>query len=329
MKLPGKRTIAGIAAAVSAFMMTGCAAVSSEPMTYTDTLFDSVISVQIYDSRDEDVLNGCRKLCEKYDVMFSRTNPESEVYRINSAQGAPTEVSSDTATLIKKGLYYGKLSDGAFDITIGAVSLLWDFKSEDPAVPDQAAVASALTHVDYKKVVVEGNTVTLQDPQAAIDLGAIAKGYIADRLKEYLSESGIRHALINLGGNVLAVGNKPDGSDFHIGIQKPFDKSGIPLTSVNINDKTIVTSGTYQRYFEKDGVLYHHILDPSTGYPADNGLASVSILTDSSLTGDALSTTCFVLGPEKGMELVNRLDNVEAVFIDNQNQITYSNNFQK
>lgn len=329
MKLWKTRSLAGAAAAVSFFLVSGCAAVSSEPMTYTDTLFDSVISLQIYDSRDQDILEGCRELCQKYDVMFSRTNEESEVSRINNAQGNPVEVSPDTATLVKKGLYYGKLSGGAFDITIGSVSRLWDFKSEDPAPPDPAAIAAALTHVDYKKVVVEGNTVTLQDPAAALDLGAVAKGYIADRLKDYLEGEGVRHALINLGGNVLAVGDKPDGSSFNIGIQKPFDESGIPLTSVRIDDKSIVTSGIYQRFFERDGSLYHHILDPASGYPCNNGLASVSIITDSSLTADALSTTCFVLGPEKGMSLVNQLENVEAVFVDTDSQITYSNNFQK
>ena len=313
----------------SFLLLSGCSAVSSEPMTYTDTAFDTVLSVKIYDSRDESILEGCSEICHKYDTMFSRTSEESDVYRINTAQGSPVEVSEDTARLIKKGLYYGKLSDGAFDITIGTVSSLWDFKSETPSVPDQGVLSEALSHVNYKKVVVEGNTVTMQDPEAAIDLGAVAKGYIADRLKEYLEGEGVHHALIDLGGNVLAVGNKPDGSAFHIGIQKPFDESGIPLTSVKINDKSIVTSGTYQRYFEKDGVLYHHILDPASGYPCNNGLSSVSIITDSSLTADALSTTCFILGPEKGMDLVNKLDNVEAVFVSTDNEISYSNNFQK
>ena len=329
MILRKKRSIAGLAAAAAVFLTSGCSAVSSEPMTYTDTLFDSVISLQIYDKKDRDILEECKELCQKYDAMFSRTNEESEVSRINNAQGNPVEVSPDTAKLVKKGLYYGKLSNGAFDITIGSVSRLWDFKAEAPAPQDQAAIASDLTHVNYRKVVVEGNTVTLQDPAAAIDLGAVAKGYIADRLKEYLKGEGVHHALINLGGNVLAVGDKPDGSPLHIGIQKPFDKSGIPLTSVRIDDKSIVTSGTYQRYFEKDGSLYHHILDAASGYPCNNGLASVSIITDSSLTADALSTTCFLLGPEKGMNLVNQLENVEAVFVDTDNRITYSNNFQK
>lgn len=324
-----KKRTALLGAAASIFLLSGCSAVSSDPMTYTDTAFDTVLSVKIYDSKDESILEGCSEICHKYDTMFSRTSQDGEVYKINTAQGNPVEVSQDTATLVKKGLYYGKLSNGAFDITIGTVSALWDFKAENPSVPDTAALTEALSHVDYRKVAVEGNTVTLKDPQAAIDLGAVAKGYIADRLKEYLEGEGVHHALIDLGGNVLAVGDKPDGSPFNIGIQKPFDESGIPLTSVKIDDKSIVTSGTYQRYFEKDGTLYHHILDPSSGYPCNNGLSSVSIITDSSLTADALSTTCFILGPEKGMQLINQLDNVEAVFVDTENQISYSNNFQK
>lgn len=309
--------------------LSGCAAVSKEPMTYTDTVFDSVIALTIYDSKDQEILDECKSMCHKYDAMFSATNPDSEISKINQAGGNPVEVSSETATLIKKGLYYGKLSNGAFDITVGKVSGLWDFTAEDPTIPDAAAIADALEHVDYRKVLVSGNTVTMQDPEASIDLGGIAKGYIADQLKKYLEKEGVRHANINLGGNVQTIGGKPDGSDFNIGIQEPFSETGIPITSVKINDQSIVTSGTYQRYFEKDGTIYHHILDPKTGYPCQNGLSSVTIITDSSLTADALSTTCFVLGPEEGLKLVNQLDNVDAVFIDNENEITYSNNFMK
>ena len=135
-------------------------------------------------------------------------------------------------------------------------------------------------------------------------------------------------AMINLGGNVLAMGSKLDGSDYNIGIQKPFDETGEPITSVKISDKSVVTSGIYQRYFKADGKIYHHILDPNTGYPCENNLYSVTILTDSSLTADALSTTCFLLGYDRGMKLINQLDNVDAVFITNDNQIHYSKNFQ-
>ena len=139
----------------------------------------------------------------------------------------------------------------------------------------------------------------------------------------------MKHALINLGGNVLALGTKLDGSDYNIGIQKPFDESGNPVTSVRISDQSVVTSGIYQRYFKKDGTIYHHILDPATGYPCKNNLYSVTIITDSSLTADALSTTCFLLGYDRGMKLIDQLDNVDAVFITDDNEIHYSSNFQK
>lgn len=205
---------------------------------------------------------------------------------------------------------------------------LWDFNSEAPAVPDAAAIADAVSHVNYKNIMIRDNTVRLLDPYARLDVGAIAKGYIADRLRDYLEEEGIHHALIDLGGNIIAMGSKLDGSDYNIGIQEPFAKTGTPVTSVKLSDKTIVTSGVYQRYFKDGDKIYHHILDPSTGYPCENNLYSVTIITDSSLTADALSTTCFLLGYDKGMNLVNQLDNVDAVFITNDDQIHYSKNFQ-
>ena len=313
----------------SILLLSGCSGLPRErSQTYTDTLFDTVISVQIFDSVDEDVLKGCEKLCKKYDSMFSNKIEDSEISRINSAGGNPVEVSKETIKLIKKGIYYSEMSDGAFDITIAPVSSLWDFKAETPSVPSPEAIAEAVSHVNYENIIIRDNTVKLADPQAGIDLGAIAKGYIADRIKDYLEEEGVRHAMINLGGNVLAMGSKLDGSDYNIGIQKPFDETGEPITSVKISDKSVVTSGIYQRYFKADGKIYHHILDPNTGYPCENNLYSVTILTDSSLTADALSTTCFLLGYDRGMKLINQLDNVDAVFITNDNQIHYSKNFQ-
>lgn len=322
-----KRLTALLSASI--LLLSGCSGLPRErSQTYTDTLFDTVISVQIFDSVDEDVLKGCEKLCKKYDSMFSNKIEDSEISRINSAGGNPVEVSKETIKLIKKGIYYSEMSDGAFDITIAPVSSLWDFKAETPSVPSPEAIAEAVSHVNYENIIIRDNTVKLADPQAGIDLGAIAKGYIADRIKDYLEEEGVRHAMINLGGNVLAMGSKLDGSDYNIGIQKPFDETGEPITSVKISDKSVVTSGIYQRYFKADGKIYHHILDPNTGYPCENNLYSVTILTDSSLTADALSTTCFLLGSDRGMKLITQLDNVDAVFITNDNQIHYSKNFQ-
>ena len=322
-----KRLTALLSASI--LLLSGCSGLPRErSQTYTDTLFDTVISVQIFDSVDEDVLKGCEKLCKKYDSMFSNKIEDSEISRINSAGGNPVEVSKETIKLIKKGIYYSEMSDGAFDITIAPVSSLWDFKAETPSVPSPEAIAEAVSHVNYENIIIRDNTVKLADPQAGIDLGAIAKGYIADRIKDYLEEEGVRHAMINLGGNVLPMASTVEGADYNVGIQTPCDEAGQPRPSGAISDKSVVTSGIYQRYFKADGKIYHHILDPNTGYPCENNLYSVTILTDSSLTADALSTTCFLLGYDRGMKLINQLDNVDAVFITNDNQIHYSKNFQ-
>ena len=311
----------------SALLLCGCQSTKGQTgLTYTDVLFDTVISVQVYDEANEDIINGCAEICKKYDLMFSRTNPESEISKINNANGQPVEVSDDTINIIQTGIHYGELSDGAFDITIGTVTNLWDFKSEEHIVPSDKSLKTAASKVNYKNIIIKDSTVQLTKPDMMIDVGALAKGYIADRLKDYLLKNEIEHALINLGGNVLAVGNKPDGSDFNIGIQKPFDETGQPITSVKLNDQTVVTTGIYQRYFELNDTLYHHILDPGTGYPCSNNLYSVSIITDSSLDADALSTTTFLLGHKKGMELINSLEGVEAIFITDDMELHYSDN---
>lgn len=310
----------------SALLLTGCSGAKSstqtdQDLTYTDMLFDTVIKIQILDPADESILDDLKKLCEKYDTMFSTTNTDSELYKLNHANGQPFTVSSETANLIQEGIHYSELSGGAFDLTIEPVSALWDFKADKPTVPSSDAIAQAVSHVDYTKVDIQDNTVTLEDPEAGIDLGAIAKGYIADQVKTYLKKQGIKHAIINLGGNVDVIGTKPDGSKYNIGIQKPFDESGEAITSVQLKDQTVVTSGIYERYFKKNGKLYHHILDPRTGYPCENNLYSVSIITDSSTKADALSTTCFLLGYEKGMELIQSMDGVEAIFITDDEKV--------
>lgn len=325
-----KRILAAIVAAALLSGLSGCSALSKKrDLTYSDTLFDTVIKVEILDYSDEEVIKGCEDICKKYDAMFSKTNENSEISKINQAAGQPVEVSDDMITIIKKGLYYSRLSQGAFDITIGSVSNLWDFKSEEPVIPAADAVAAAKNHVNFQNIILKNNTVTLTDPNTQLDVGAIAKGYIADRLKDYLKENGVKHAVINLGGNVLTLGTKADGSDYNIAIQKPFDKSGEAIASVKISDKSVVTTGNYQRYFEKDGKIYHHVLDPKTGMPCETDLYSVSIITVSSLTADALSTVCFLKGYQEALALVNQLNNVDAVFVTSDNKVHYSANFLK
>jgi thiamine biosynthesis lipoprotein len=287
----------------------------------TGFYFDTVIKITLYNSDDADYLDGCFALADKYENLLSATIESSDVSKINAANGSPVTVSPETAELIREGIDYGTLSSGQFDITIGKLSSLWDFSENPGIVPDADAIASAVSTIHYQNITVSGNTVTLNDPDAAIDLGGIAKGFIADKMKAYLNENGITSGIINLGGNVLIIGPKEDGSDYRIGIQKPFSDTGTALATVSIPDGTVVSSGVYERYFKKDGVLYHHLLNPKTGYPYENDLTGVTIICSRSVDGDGLSTTCFSLGLEDGMKLIESLPDTEAIFITSDGEL--------
>ncbi len=300
---------------VNILMLTGCSFKTQEPISKTGIYFDTVIQIDIYDSNDTELLDQCFEYCESFEQTISRTIETSEIYQINHANGNSIEVSDVTLELIQKGIEYGDLTNGKFDITIAPLMELWDFKNNTGNIPDDIAIQEALSHVNYKNIVIDGNKVSLSDPNAAIDLGGIAKGYMADYLKDYLISEGVESALINLGGNILTIGSKPDGTPFNLGIQKPFDKQGTAITSVKVTDSSVVSSGVYERYFEVDNTLYHHLLDTATGYPCDNGLLGVTILSKDSVDGDALSTSCFVLGLEDCQKLIKSLDGVDAIFI--------------
>ena len=310
---------------------------SQEPVSATAIKLNTAVTVTIYDSQDRELLTKCMNLCDKYEKIFSRTASDSELYQLNHRELTPVAGTEDTfqvsdplAELIRKGLYYSELSEGAFDIAIEPLTSLWDFTAEDPQVPEDRLIQEALTKCDYHNVSVsDNNEVILKTEDTAIELGAIAKGYIADRLKDYLISQGVKSAIINLGGNVLCIGGKPDDSSFKIGIQKPFADRSETIAVMDIKDKSVVSSGVYERCFEQDGTLYHHLLNPRTGYPYDNGLIAVTIISDESVDGDALSTTCFALGLEDGMKLAESLDNVQAFFVTSDYEIHYTKDFQK
>lgn len=320
------RKILSVIAAASVMIGTvSCTAPSgAESLSATGMYFDTVVSVEAWGA-DREILDHCMEMCSSYEQMLSAHIETSEVSEINRADGQTVTVSEETASLIELGKKYGELSDGKFDITIASASSLWNFHDKGhAAVPDKNELSEAVSHIDYTCIRVEGTEVTLTDPLARIDLGGIAKGYIADRIKEYLESQDIDHALINLGGNMVAVGGRPDGSDFKIGIQKPFSETGTVMASVNVSDKSVVSSGNYERYFKQDGKIYHHILDPDTGFPADTGLYQVTVISDKSVDGDALSTTCFVLGLQEGMKLIRSLDGIDAVFVTSDMEIHLS-----
>ena len=314
-------------------LLTSCAKENdknTDPISRTELFMGTVVRITIYDSTDESILDKAFNRVAEIESLVSINEDGTELDEVNANSGIqPIAVSDTTYTIVKKALEYSKLSNGDFDLTIGPLVKLWSIGLEGEKVPTQEEIDSVLPLINYKNVELDDNnkTIYLKEKGMIIDLGSIAKGYAADEISKILTENNVNSAIIDLGGNVLLIGSKADGSDYNIGIQKPFDELGEPITSVKISDHSLVTTGIYQRYFEKDGKLYHHILDPNTGYPCENNLYGVTIITDSSLTADALSTTCFLLGFEKGMNLVNKLDNVDAIFITDDNEIHYSKNF--
>ena len=318
-----------LAVLIALMLMCGCAnAQSTKPLARQGFMLDTVISISLYDTQDEAILDGAFALCEEYEQLFSRTISTSDVYRINHSDGAPVEVSDATAELLCIALEYARLSGGAFDPTIEPLVTLWDIMADEPHVPDADAISAALARVDWTKVSVDGNVVTLPAGMG-LDLGGIAKGYIADKLREYLSENGVDSALINLGGNVLTLGGKPDGSNFTIGVQKPFGQNSDILGACRLKGMSVVTSGIYERYFVEDDRLYHHILDTKTGYPVENELYSVTIISPNSTDGDALSTICFALGSEDGMALIETLDGIECVYCLSDGTLLFSSGARK
>lgn len=296
-------------------------------------LLNTIVQLTLYDSKDTNILEGAFDVCARYEDVYSRTLDTSELYKLNNRtlpeKDGKYTVSDDLAELVGKALYYSKLSNGAFDLSIAPVSSLWDFTATTPVLPNDSKIKENLKHIDYNKVHVEGNQIWFDDDKTTLDLGAIAKGYIADRIKDYLLEQNVNSAMINLGGNVLCVGAKPDGTAFNVGVQKPFADRNETCAIMELKDMSVVSSGIYERYIEIDGKSYHHILDPKTGYPCKNNLVAVTIISKESVVGDGLSTSVFALGLKKGLELIDSLDDVYAVFITDDYELHYSKGFKE
>lgn len=263
-------------------------------------------------------------------IEQKKTKENMVKYSIRQDGSITFEISALLERIVKKGLEYSKKSDGRFDIAIEPVSSLWDFTVKKPTVPDEQKIEKALAYVDYQKIALDDQKLTFQMPGMGIDLGGIAKGFIADELKAYLEKKGVKSAVIDLGGNVLCIGKKDPKTPFHIGIQQPFADRNETIAAVSVDGLSIVSSGIYERYFKtKDGTLYHHILNPKTGYSYDNDLMAVTILSKKSVDGDGLSTSCFAMGKKEGLAFINNIDGVEAVFITKDEKMHYSKGFSK
>jgi thiamine biosynthesis lipoprotein len=268
-------------------------------------------------------ING---LTDRFPKEGQITASSNDVLRVNENAGVkPVKVSADTINIIQRSRYFAELTGGAFDISIGPVMDRWGFGKSGQDVPPDEEIKKALALVDYRKIVVDAEkaTVLLADPGMSLDFGGVAKGYATDVAVRALREMGIEHALINAGGNVYALGGKPDGSPWRVGVQDPRG-NGI-MAVLSVKDTAVVTSGDYQRYFEQGGVRYHHILDPATGKPARD-LMQTTIVADSATDADILSTATFVLGPQRGMSLIQGLEATGTVFVSADKKVSWTEN---
>lgn len=320
---------------LSAFLIisqTSCSSNNVEPVSATEyDLLNTTCTITIYDMNNSEatqLIEESFDLCREYEKLLSKTIDESDIYKLNHSEGNATPISDDTLRLLEKGVYYGDLSDGRFDITIGRLSSLWDFKQPVGIVPDPQLITEAVSTINYTNIQFphkDGQAYAyLQNPKSEVDLGGIAKGYIADKVTEYLVEQDVKRAIINLGGNIVAIGNKAENTTWTIGVEKPYTDRRDVVGSIPAENMTIVTSGVYERCFTENDVLYHHILNPNTGYPCETDVDSVTLCAPLGYSSDcdALSTICLMLGVDEGLKLIESIDGIEAAFICTDGQIS-------
>lgn len=298
----------------------------------SDYIFGTLVSLKLYEPVEDAVFQEVFGDLRDVENRLTVKGIASELIGVNAAAGKEAvAVSEDTYHVIDVARRYAEESQGAFDVTVFPVVSLWNIGTDQARVPSEEEIKGALKNVGYQDIVLDpaARTVFLKRPGMGLDLGGIAKGYAADRTTEKLKAMGITRGIVNLGGNIFALGTKADGTPWKIGIQNPMSDRGEYIGIVAAADQTVVTSGIYERYFEKDGKHYHHIIDPATGYPAENELAGVSILTASSIDADALSTTCFVMGTEKALEFVKGKPGTEVLFITKDKRVIMTEGFKK
>ncbi|MHC1721493.1 MAG: FAD:protein FMN transferase [Clostridiaceae bacterium] len=306
----------------SSAVLNGCS--SKEPMEETQFLLGTVCTVTIYDNQSEETMKKVFDRIKEIDDRMSANKAGTEVDKIAEAAGKSyVKVSEDTFYVIEKGKEYSEKSGGIFDISIGPLVKLWGIGTDSARVPSQYEIDAKKSLINYRDILLnkDEKSVMLKKEGMMLDLGGIAKGYAADEAARILKENKVEHAIINLGGNVVAIDNNINGKPWNIGIQNPFDTRGTIVGSIAVTNKTVVTSGIYERYLEVKGVRYHHILNPFTGYPMESGLASVTIVTDSSIDADAMTKNLFYSGVDKGLASLESTPEVEAIFITRDKKV--------
>jgi len=322
--------VPAFAALLVLFQMAGCRPPEPEPVKREQILMGIPVSITIAGAEKERA-HGAAELAfreiARIDQMMSTYLPESDISRLNGAAGTDwVPIDPELAYVIKESRRYSELSQGAFDITYKPLSKLWRFEpgSRPPA---SEAVQAILPLVDYRAVLLDDTgRGRLDKPGMAIGLGGIAKGYAVDRAVAVLQESGIAHAVINAGGDIRMLGRKSGERAWYVGIQDPRDPNTL-MEELALTDSAVATSGDYERFFLYDGVRYHHILDPRTGFPA-RGCRSVTVISETAMAADALATTVFILGPKKGLSLIEALPDSDAMIVSDAGEIIRSTAFE-
>lgn len=302
--------------AVVMLIFGACAPAQKTSETYA---LDTICTQQVTGQNADAAIGDVNAMLARITKELS-TNEGSYIYDVNQSGTKGASVSDEAAQLVLDALRFAADTDGAFDPTIGAVSLLWNI-SQTPRVPSPEEISAALPLVNFRDVTVNGSTVTLEKGGMRLDLGGIGKGYAADLAVQIYKQHGIDTAILNLGGNVYVYGDKQDGSDYRIGLRDPLGSENDVAAVIPVKNTSVVTSGVYERFFESGGKTYHHLIDPKTGYPADNGLLAVTVVCDSSNKADALSTALFVMGLSGGLDYAKRTPGIEAVFFTNDKGI--------
>jgi len=316
-----------IAVLVVAMMLTGCINNNTESeISDTRFIMGTVVTIQLFDIEDETLITESFNKISEIENLISLNIESSELNGINNHAGqGPYKISANTYYVIEEAIKYSVLSKGKFDISMEPVISLWKIGTKEAAVPDREELLTKLNKVGYEQIILDEVNQTVELLEGVkLDLGSIGKGFAADIVAKYLRGEGVKKAIINLGGNILVIGEKAKGIPYRVGLQNPYEKRNEYFAVVEVADKTVVTSGIYERNFTKDNILYHHILSTKDGYPVDNGVVCVTVVADASIDADALSTVLFLEGIEKGLKLANSIEGIECIYVDENSKFFLS-----
>jgi len=304
-------------------ILTGCGQVPS--VKETRILMDTFCEISCYeDSKDKSIaaIDAAFKEMERIEKVFSKFNKNSEVSNINRLAGLEKVAASEEVfKLTEKSVYYSRISDGAFDITVAPLMEIWGFVRRHKSIPDKETIENALEGVGYKNIELDPKKLSVKflNKKTKIDFGGIAKGYAVDRAKDVLVSRGIKNGLVNLGGNIFALGSAPGNKAWKIGVEDPRNKGKL-LRSFELTNRAMSTSGNYERFFEIGGKRYSHIINPLTGEPCQ-GIISVTVAADSAEQADGLSTAIFVMGEEKGLNLAKSIKGIKVLILKEDGKI--------